>query len=132
MSGVLRKFDPDTLYAPQGRFHNAVEVPAGCRLVYSSGLIGLDRGGTLVSGVEPQIRQAWANVAAFLEGCGMTPENLVRMTMHLTDPEHIAISKAARIATLGESMHCAVTGMIVGLFDPDLFIEIDVMAASEA
>ncbi len=126
---MLRKFNPATLYEPQGQYHNAIEVPAGCRLVFSSGIIGLDQEGQLARDPETQIRQAWANVAAFLAGTGATTDNLVRMTMHLTDADLIPMSKTGRIAALGEAIPCAVTGLIVGLFDPDLVIELDVIAA---
>lgn len=129
--GPLRKFNPATLYEPQGNYFNAVEVPERCKMVFSSGIVGIGQDGHLVHGVKAQIQQAWANVASFLEGCLLKPDNLVHMTMYLTDPNHVAISKAARVAALGEPMHCAVTGVIVGLFDPDLFIEIDVVAAAD-
>ena len=72
------------------------------------------------------------NVAGFLEGAGMTTDNLVRLKMHLTDPDLLPLSRDARIRALGEHMHCAVTGVIVSLFDPALVIEIDVIAAAEA
>jgi enamine deaminase RidA (YjgF/YER057c/UK114 family) len=124
-----RKFSPDTIYPPLGQYHNAVEVGPGERLVFSAGIVGYTRDGDLPADPETQIRQAWKNVAAFLEGCGMTADNLVRLKMHLTDRDLLSVSKAARVAALGEPMRCAVTGVVVGLFDPDLVIEIDVVAA---
>lgn len=124
-----RKFNPDTIYEPLGRYHNAVEVGPGERLVFSAGIVGYTGDGGLPTDPAEQIFQAWRNVADFLSGCEMAPENLVRLTMHLTDRDLLTASKKARIAALGEPMHCAVTGVIVGLFDPDLVIEIDVIAA---
>lgn len=127
-----RKFDPETLYAAHGKYHNAVEVGPGERMVFSSGIIGCLPDGSLPPTAEAQMAQAWKNVGAFLEGCGMGPANLVRLKMHLTSADMIAVSKAARIAALGEHMNAAVTGVIVELFDPDLVIEIDVVAAGPA
>lgn len=125
-----RKISPGTIYAPLGQYHNAVEVGPGERLVFSAGIVGYTRDGELLMDPAEQIAQAWRNVADFLSGCGMTPDNLVRLTMHLTDRDLLSVSKDARIAALGEPMHCAVTGLIVGLFDPDLVIEVDVIAAA--
>lgn len=124
-----RKFDPSTLYAPIGLYHNAVEVGPGERLVFSSGIIGCDPDGTVPADPKAQIDRAWMNVRQFLEGCGFGPENLVRLTMHLTDRAHIPLSRDARIRALGDHMQAAVTGLVVELFDPDLVIEIDVVAA---
>lgn len=125
----LNKFDPGTLYPTHGLYHNAVEVPSGMSLVFSSGIIGADAKGQIVPDADGQILQAWQNVRAFLDGVGAGPKDLVRLKMHLTDRDHLARSKAARIAALGKHMNAAVTGVIVDLFDPALFIEIDVIAA---
>jgi len=129
---MLRKFDPPALYAAHGRYHNAVEVPAGQRLVFSSGLIGATPDGVVVQGADAQIHQCWQNVAAFLDGIGGTADALVKLAVHLTDRAHVDTSKAARIAALGPHFNCAVTGLITGLLDPDLVIEIDVVAALPA
>lgn len=125
----LHKFDPETLYAAHGLYHNAVEVPEGMSFFFSSGIIGADAGGHIVKDAPRQIQQAWLNVRAFLDGIGAAPEDLVRLKMHLTDRKHLELSKSARIEALGAHMNAAVTGLIVELFDPDLFIEIDVVAA---
>ena len=127
---MVRKFDPRTIYPPLGQYWNAVEVGPGERLVFSSGIIGMTAEGVLVEDPEAQIAQAWANVAAWLEGVGLGPEHLVRLTMRLVDRDLLPASKAGRIAALGVPMHCAVTGVMVGLFDPALVLEIDVCAAA--
>lgn len=127
---MVRKFDPETIYAPIGQYHNAVEVGPGERLVFSSGIIGMTKDGVLPSEPAHQIDQAWQNVAAFLEGSGLSPANLVRLKMHLVDRDLLALSREARIRHLGEHMNAAVTGVIAGLFDPALLIEIDVVAAA--
>lgn len=126
---MIKKYDPKTMYPAHGQYFNAVELEPGDCLVFSSGIIGAALDGAVPSDHERQIDLAWANVAHWLEGCGLSVENLVRMKMHLTDDRYLPISKAARIRHLGEHMNCAVTGVIVGLFDPDLVIEIDVVAA---
>ena len=125
----MRKFNPKTMYEPAGQYYGAVEVEAGERLIYSSGIVGAKDDGEIIKEPEQQIDQAWKNVAAFLEGCDLTTDNLVRMKTHITKSEYIEISKRARIKHLGEHMNCAVTGIIVELFDSDLCLEIDVIAA---
>ena len=129
---MVRKFDPEQIYAPTGLYYNAVEVGPAERLVFSSGIIGMTKDGTLLEDPAEQIDQAWRNVAGFLEGAGLTTDNLVRLKMHLTDRDHLPLSREARIRNLGEHMHCAVTGVVVALFDPALVIEIDVSAAAPA
>ena len=75
----LHKFDPQTLYPVHGLYHNAVEVPSGTSLVFSSGIIGADAQGQIVADAEGQIGQVWRNVRAFLAGIDARPEDLVRL-----------------------------------------------------
>lgn len=100
---MVQKYDPDTIYAPIGPYHNAAEVGPNERLVFSSGIIGMTRDGVLLDDPAQQIDQAWANVAAFLEGNGMTHDNLVRMKMHLTNRDLLPISREARIRHLANT-----------------------------
>ena len=129
---TLKKFDPATLYAAHGLYHNAVQVPPSATLVFSSGLIGADATGVVIPDPADQIAQAWCNVKAFIKGVGGTPDDLVRLKVHLTDRALLDTSKAARIAALGPHFSCAITGVITGLFDPTLVIEIDVVVAPPA
>ncbi|WP_286907581.1 RidA family protein [Roseovarius sp.] len=126
---TLKKYNPETLYSAHGQYYNAIEVPPGTTLIYSSGIIGCDTSGEVIKDAPGQIRQAWLNVKAFLDGTGCLPQDLVRLKMHLTNRANLELSKAARIDALGSHMNAAVTGIVMGLFDPELFIEIDVIAA---
>lgn len=126
---MAEKFNPAGLYEPQLLYFNAVRVSAEQETIYSSGIVGFEEDGNLPKDQALQIEQAWKNVAAFLTGCGLSANDLVRLKIHLTDRGLIPISREARIRNLGEHMNAAVTGVIVELFDPDLCIEIDIVAA---
>jgi reactive intermediate/imine deaminase len=63
-------------------------VAAGSgKTVYLSGQIGLEPGtGELVSeNFEGQVRQSFANMQAVIEAAGGTLENIVKLTLFLTD-----------------------------------------------
>jgi len=68
---------------------HAAPIPMGCRIdniIYSSGIMGNDptTGETAKTG-EEQVRYAFANVAKFLEAAGVTPDDVIRMTVLLED-----------------------------------------------
>ena len=46
---MLRKFDPETMYEPAGKYYGAVGVGPGERLIYSSGIVGATDDGSIVS-----------------------------------------------------------------------------------
>jgi enamine deaminase RidA (YjgF/YER057c/UK114 family) len=47
-----RRHTPDTVAAPFGTYSHAVEVPAGSRLLYISGEVGVLPDGSVPEGIE--------------------------------------------------------------------------------
>lgn len=76
----------DAAPAAVGPYSQAVAVNGG-RTVYLSGQIGLEPGtGELVSeNFEGQVRQAFANLTAVIEAAGGTLDDIVKLTLFLTD-----------------------------------------------
>lgn len=72
----------------EGMAHNA-PIPMGARVgnvVYSSGIMGTDRStGEIPDDGPTQVRNAFANLLAFLEAAGSTTDDLVRVTVALAD-----------------------------------------------
>ncbi|ARP94056.1 Rid family detoxifying hydrolase [Bordetella genomosp. 13] len=75
----------DAAPAAVGPYSQAVAATG--RTVYLSGQIGLEPGtGDLVSeNFDAQVRQAFANMQAVIEAAGGTLENIVKLTLFLTD-----------------------------------------------
>lgn len=85
----------DAAPAAVGPYSQAVSVPAG-KLVFLSGQIGLEPGtGELVSeNFEGQVRQSFANMQAVIEAAGGTLNNIVKLTLFLTDLSKFASANA--------------------------------------
>ncbi|MHA3902510.1 Rid family detoxifying hydrolase [Castellaniella sp. WN] len=85
----------DAAPAAVGPYSQAVSVPAG-RLVFLSGQIGLEPGtGELVSeNFEGQVRQSFANMQAVIEAAGGTLNDIVKLTLFLTDLSKFASANA--------------------------------------
>ena len=74
--------NPETLIAPSGFAHG---VRAG-GFVYLGGQTAMDRTGAIVpGGIVEQFVQAFSNVLVTLEAAGGKPEDLVDVTIYLTD-----------------------------------------------
>ncbi len=126
---MLKKYNPDTVYAPVAAYYQAVEVPAGARWLVSAGQVGITPDGTLVEDADGQIAQAWRNVAAIIAAADMTPDDLVKLTIYMVGAEHIVASRGHRESALGGAMCAATLILVAGLADPAMIIEIDVVAA---
>jgi reactive intermediate/imine deaminase len=76
----------DTAPAAVGPYSQAVAV-SGTKTVYLSGQIGLEPGtGDLVSeNFDAQVRQAFANMQEVIAAAGGTLDNVVKLTLFLTD-----------------------------------------------
>jgi reactive intermediate/imine deaminase len=85
----------DAAPAAVGPYSQAVSVPAG-KLVFLSGQIGLEPGtGELVSeNFEGQVRQSFANMQAVIEAAGGTLDDVVKLTLFLTDLSKFASANA--------------------------------------
>lgn len=73
-------FDP----TPNG-YSTAVIVPAGARVAYISGQGGQDGTGSLSPDFAAQVKQAYANLAAALEGLGAKPDQVAKLTIFVVD-----------------------------------------------
>lgn len=85
----------DNAPAAVGPYSQAVIAPSG-KTVYLSGQIGLEPGtGELVSeNFDAQVRQAFANMTAVIEAAGGKLENVVKLTLFLTDLGRFAAANA--------------------------------------
>ena len=71
-------YNPETLFPPYAAYAHAVEVPAGARTLYVSGLNGFEAdGSTLPPDFEGQARLAWRHLAGALRAGPLAPRALV-------------------------------------------------------
>ena len=127
----IKPINPEDLARPSG-FSHAVSVPAG-PMVFLAGQIGMDRNGKLaVGGVVPQFEQALGNLLTALAAAGGQPEDLVSLTIYLTDVEdYQAHGKeiGAVWRRLAGTQYPAMAGVgVTRLWDPAALVEIQGMA----
>jgi len=127
----IKRYNPEGLYQPVAAYHQNNEVPAGARWLVTAGQVGLDTDGKLIKDPKGQIEQTWKNVAAALKGAGMTPKDLVKLTIYMTQnaAEHMPHSRECRAKSLEGEKPGATLVYVAGLADPDMVIEVDVYAA---
>ena len=124
--------NPDAVHKPAGPYHHTVLVSENARWLAISGQVGMDREGNIASGVRAQSEQVFHNIAACLEANGMQKEDLVKVTVYLTDARFLVDYRAARSAVFGDDIQPASTLVIVaGLASPDFLVEVEAWAAQQ-
>jgi 2-iminobutanoate/2-iminopropanoate deaminase len=110
-------------------YAQAVEVTGAQRLLFISGQVPEDASGHVPADYRDQYRLAFANVGARLAEAGMGWDNLVKVTIFLSDRRYIAESKGLRAEILGERFP-AITIVLTGIYDEKWLLEIEAIAAA--
>ncbi len=127
----MRALDPPTIRPPFARYAHGVEVPAGARLVVTSGQLGIAVDERVPPDAAAQAALCFANCAAVLAEAGMAPADVIRINAWVTDRAHMAGYMAARDHWLeGVARLPASTLVIVsGFTRAEFLVEVEVMAA---
>ena len=109
---------------PQG-----LEVTGAQRLVFVSGQVGTDDEGQWLDGVQAQTREVIGRVTAVLAEAGLTLDDIVKLTIYLTDPADFGgfMSVAAELMPQPQS---AITALVVPFLSaPEQKVEVEAIAA---
>jgi enamine deaminase RidA (YjgF/YER057c/UK114 family) len=113
---------------PNSYAQGALVTGAG-RWVYVSGQVPEDGEGRVPATFGEQARLAWRNVFGVLERAGMTPRDLVKVTVYLSDRRYREENAVIRAEMLGDHAP-ALTVVIVGIWDEAWLLEIEAVAAA--
>jgi len=126
----VRPFNTRDTYPNQALDNDLCQAVIAGDTIYMRGQVGTDFEGNLVGrgDAAAQAEQAMANVATLLEECGATLEEIVKITIYLTDPRF----REPVYRVVGrwlKGVYPVSTGVVVaGLAQPDWLMEIDVIA----
>jgi 2-iminobutanoate/2-iminopropanoate deaminase len=107
----------------------AHEVSGARRLLFISGQIPVGPDQRVPGDFGSQARLVWAHIADLLAGAGMTLDDLVKVTIFLSDRRYRAENAAVRKEVLGDRAP-ALTIIIAGIYDEAWLLEIEAVAAS--
>jgi enamine deaminase RidA (YjgF/YER057c/UK114 family) len=96
--------------------------------LHISGQVGIPIGGILPDTFEEQARNAWRNVLGVLEGAGMGPADLVKVTAYITRQSDVGQYRTVRDSMLGSAKTASTLVVVAGLADPRWLIEIHMTA----
>jgi reactive intermediate/imine deaminase len=124
----VQYLNPPTLSTPTGYTH-VVEVTRG-KTVYISGQVSLDKSGNVVGKGDfvAQTTQVFENLKAALAAAGATFDNVVKVTMFVTDMSNIATLRTIRLKYYGKNAPASTLVQIGKLAHEDFMIEIEAIA----
>ena len=116
---------------PAGIFSQGVSVRAG-NLVFVSGQVARNAQGELVGkdDIVAQTRQVIENIKSVLEAAGATLDDVVKVTVYITNIEHFPQIHQVRADYFKSDYPASTLVVVKGLAHEDFLIEIEAIAAT--
>jgi enamine deaminase RidA (YjgF/YER057c/UK114 family) len=126
----MRALSPLSIRPPLARYSHGIAVPAGHRLVFTAGQLGIGPDDRIPDDSEAQADLCFANIAAILAEDGMTLADIVRLSVYVTAREHMQGYRLARDRHFPGTPPSTTLIMVAGLVRPEFLIEIEAIAAA--
>ena len=123
---------PPTIHPPFSAYSNGVEIPAGQKLVFCSGQLGITADGTIPATAELQAHLCFDNIEAILQQAGLGLEHIVRLNAYVTGREHLKPYMEARNARFASPLPASTLMVVVGFARPEFLVEVEAVAAGPA
>ena len=123
---------PTDIHAPFAPYSHGVEVPAGQRLVFCSGQLGIGADGTIPPDCAGQARLCFANIKSILREAGLGLEHIVRVNAYVSGREHLAAYMAVRNGLFSAPLPASTLMIVSGFARPEFVVEIEAIAAGSA
>lgn len=123
---------PTTIHPPFSAYSNGVEVPAGQKLVFCSGQLGITADGQIPATTQAQAELCFDNIAAILAEAGLGLEHIVRINAYVTGREHLKPYMDARNARFASPLPASTLMVVSGFARPEFFVEVEAVAAGPA
>jgi 2-iminobutanoate/2-iminopropanoate deaminase len=110
-----------------GKYADAVRIPAGAEIIYTSGTPGLRPDGTLPDDFSEEATQAWRNVEDALARAGAKLTDIVSVRQWLTDAADIPAYGKVRSSVIKHEP-VFMLAVIPALVWPNIRVEVEVTA----
>lgn len=126
---MLKPHTPPALHPPFAKYSHAMEVPAGARLLFASGQLGISRDKVVPEDATGQADLCFQAIGEILASAGMGFSDIVRINAFVTDRAFLKDYMAVRDRYVS-SPPPASTLMIVSGFAAEIYkVEVEVVAA---
>jgi enamine deaminase RidA (YjgF/YER057c/UK114 family) len=126
---MKRALNPTGIRAPFGRYSHGIAVPAGARLVFCSGQLGLKEGDMLPPTVEGQAEVCFTNIQAILAEDGMNLADIVRLNAYVTRREDMKAYMSVRDKYVVEPLPASTLMIVAGFTRAEFLVEVEAIAA---
>ncbi len=128
---MVKRYDVEGLRSPGGRYSHVGQIGPNAELFHLAGQTGVAPDGTVGDGIAEQSALVYSNIAAVLKGCGMGLDNLVKVTVFLTDADYIDAWRAEQKKAFGDVVPASTLLIVSRLARPEFLVEVEAIAAKD-
>lgn len=124
--------NPSSIHPPFAPYSHGMVVPAGQKLVFCSGQLGIAADRSIPADCAGQARICFGNVAAILAEAGLGLEHIVRINAYVSGREYLADYMAVRNGLFAAPYPASTLMIVSGFARPEFVVEIEAIAAGPA
>ena len=128
---MVKRYNVEGVNNPQGRFSHVGEIGPNGRLFHLAGQTGARPDGSVSSEFGEQARQVYRNISAVLAGCGMNWQNLVKITVFLTNADDVPVWRDVQKEAFADIVPASTLLVVSRLARPEYRIEVEAIAAKD-
>jgi len=125
----MRTFTPPAVRPPFAAYSHAVEVPAGHRLLFVSGQLGIGRDDAVPEDAGAQAELCFRAIGEILAAAGMGFADIVRINAYVSGREHLQPYMVARDRYVGTPPPASTLMIVQGFARPEFKVEVEIVAA---
>ncbi len=128
----MRALTPERLHPPFGAYSHGTVIPAGMRLLRSSGQLAIQPDGTIPESAYDQAVLCFEAIRAILAEGGMGREDVAHISAYVTDRAYMADYMRARDAFVGTATRLPSSTLLIvsGFTRTEFKVEVEVWAAA--
>lgn len=123
----MRTINPESVPLPVGNYAHAVELKGPVRLLFISGQIPEEPGGSVPEAFEAQCRLVWSHIGSILDSAGFEVGDLIKVTTFLSDRGFAEVNSRIRREVLGRH-EPSLTVVCASMLDQRWLLEIEAIA----
>jgi enamine deaminase RidA (YjgF/YER057c/UK114 family) len=125
----VRSIIPTTIRPPFANYSHGVEVPAGARLLFVSGQLGITPDDHIPDDAGEQADLCFRAIGEVLQAAGMAFADVVRINAFVTDRAFLQPYMMARDRHVGSPPPASTLMIVSGFARPEFKVEVEVIAA---
>jgi 2-iminobutanoate/2-iminopropanoate deaminase len=129
---MIKTLDPKLIHPPFAPYSHGVIVPAGQKLVFCSGQLGIDAEGHVPLDCSGQTKLCFDNIEAILAEAGLGLGDIIRINAYVTGREHLPQYMAVRNALFAQPYPASTLMIVSGFARPEFVVEIEAIAAGKS